>query len=93
MTMLYDKYKIYCQDNGMRPYGKQTFNKELETNLSDIVRGRDTTGNKRVWKHGIAEADDDEPAVEPFRAVAIIFRYAVAGKQFHHGAGAPFHRL
>ena len=50
MTMLYDKYKIYCQDNGMRPYGKQTFNKELETNLSDIARGRDSTGNKRVWK-------------------------------------------
>ncbi len=50
VTMLYDKYKIYCQDNGMRPYGKQTFNKELETNLSDIVRGRDSTGNKRVWK-------------------------------------------
>ena len=34
VTMLYDKYKIYCQDNGMRPYGKQTFNKELETRNS-----------------------------------------------------------
>ena len=32
------------------------------------------------FRHSMVEADDDKPAVEPFRTVAIIFRYAVARK-------------
>ena len=49
-TMLYEAYKIFCEDNGMKPYGKQTFNKELESNFDSLERSRDTTGNKRIWK-------------------------------------------
>ena len=43
VTYLYDRYKAFCKENGMLPYGKQTFNKELESNFGQIVRGRDTT--------------------------------------------------
>lgn len=49
-TILYESYKTFCDDNGMKPYGKQTFNKELESNFDSLVRSRDTTGNKRVWR-------------------------------------------
>ncbi len=49
-TVLYDRYKGFCDDNGMKPYGKQTFNKEIESNFPKTVRGKDSTGNKRVWK-------------------------------------------
>jgi putative DNA primase/helicase len=49
-TMLYDRYKTYCTDNGLLAYGKQTFNRELESCFPEIVRGRDTTGKRRVWR-------------------------------------------
>jgi len=49
-THLYERYTTFCKENGMMPYGKQTFNKELEANFCQIVRGRDSTGNCRVWK-------------------------------------------
>lgn len=34
-----------------------------------------------VLRHGVIEPNDDEPAVEALRAVTVILRYAVAGKQ------------
>lgn len=49
-TVLYDRYKVFCSDNGLMPCGKQTFNKEMESNFPEIVRTRDTTGKRRVWK-------------------------------------------
>jgi putative DNA primase/helicase len=47
---LYERYKEYCLDNGLRSLSQIKFNNELETNYPEIKRTLDTISRRKCWQ-------------------------------------------
>jgi putative DNA primase/helicase len=50
-TELFNKYKKYCDDAGMKAYAQNNFTKQLLEAIPSAVRGKDSLGNRRVIKN------------------------------------------
>ena len=58
-TELHERYKTYCDEIGCKPFAQRTFISQLCADFSDLERGRDTTGKRRVI-NGIRIKDDED---------------------------------
>jgi putative DNA primase/helicase len=47
---LYQKYKDFCQDGGMKKMAQPRFNAELSANFPEITRGQDKVSTRKVWR-------------------------------------------
>jgi putative DNA primase/helicase len=54
--VLYQNYKAFCQDSGMKAMSQTRFNAELEGNFTEIKRGQDKVSSRKVWR-GISFVD------------------------------------
>ena len=54
---LFNHYKRYCEDAGMKPYAQNHFIKKLLEAVPSACKGKDSMGNRRVVR-GIALTDD-----------------------------------
>ncbi|MCH4034727.1 MAG: phage/plasmid primase, P4 family [Lachnospiraceae bacterium] len=50
-TELFNKYKKYCEDAGMKAYAQNNFTKQLLEAIPSAERGKDSLGNRRVIKN------------------------------------------
>jgi putative DNA primase/helicase len=53
---LYQHYKDFCQESGLRAMSQTRFNSELEGNFTEIRRGQDRVSTRKVWR-GITYID------------------------------------
>ena len=51
-TELFNTYKVYCEECGMKPFSQKAFVQQILLVSSDVSRGVDTLGKKRVI-HGL----------------------------------------
>lgn len=58
-TELWERYQAYCTEIGCKPFAQRTFISQLCADFSDLERGRDTTGKRRVI-NGIRIKDDED---------------------------------
>ena len=49
-TELFNAYKAYCEECGLKPYSHRMFIQQLLASNSDISRGVDKTGKRRILK-------------------------------------------
>lgn len=56
---LYTRYREYCREGGLMSVSQRVFNRDVETTNTAVVRGRDKTGNRRVWR-GVRVLPDGE---------------------------------
>jgi len=49
-TELFNTYKGYCEECGLKPYSQRMFVQQLLASSSDISRGVDKTGKRRILK-------------------------------------------
>jgi len=61
ISELFETYGEWCEDQGIKAFGKQSFNKQLNNSLDNLIQGRD--GTIRTWK-GIALKSSDELSVK-----------------------------
>lgn len=47
---LFNRYKDYCSNAGMKPVSQTNFNKELQNNLPGVSRGQDKLSGRKVWR-------------------------------------------
>lgn len=49
-TELFNRYKVYCEEGGLKPFAQRTFVGNLTAAIPHVTRGRDTTGKRRIIK-------------------------------------------
>ena len=49
-TELFNAYKAYCEECGMRPFSQRSFVSNLTAECSEVTKGVDKTGNRRILK-------------------------------------------
>lgn len=49
-TELFNQYKAYCEECGMKPYAQRTFVSNVLAIAPDVTKGRDRTGKRRILK-------------------------------------------
>ena len=47
-TEIFNAYKGYCEECGLKPYSQRMFVRQLTTALPDVTRGVDTLGKRRI---------------------------------------------
>ena len=47
-TEIFNAYKGYCEECGLKPYSQRMFVQQLTSAYSDITRGIDTLGKRRI---------------------------------------------
>jgi len=56
-TEIFNAYKDYCEESGLKPYAQRMFVQQLTTSLPNVTRGVDKTGKRRILK-GIELSDE-----------------------------------
>ena len=56
-TELFNAYKSYCEEGGLKPYSQKMFVQQLTTAFPEITRGKDSVANRRLL-NGIFLCDD-----------------------------------
>ncbi len=56
-TEMYEAYRAYCTESGLKPCSQKAFVQRLTAAYPDVTRAKDTLGNRRVLK-GITLADN-----------------------------------
>ena len=49
-TLVFERYKQFCQDNCLRPMSQTSFNKDIERAYPQITRSIDNVSKRRIWK-------------------------------------------
>ena len=58
-TEMYEAYRSYCTESGLKPYSQKVFVQRLTAAYPNVTRAKDMLGRRRVLK-GIVLVDDDE---------------------------------
>ncbi len=48
--VVYDSYKKYCQECGMKEFAQKKFNAEVELLFPGVARAKDSLGKRRTWR-------------------------------------------
>jgi putative DNA primase/helicase len=48
--LLFERYREYCNRNGLKPLSQTNFNRDVETSDSRICRARDRVGSRHIWR-------------------------------------------
>ena len=56
-TELFNAYKAYCEEGGLKPYSQKMFVQQLTSAFTEITRGKDSVANRRLL-NGILLCDD-----------------------------------
>ncbi|GHV05975.1 hypothetical protein FACS1894217_03770 [Clostridia bacterium] len=48
--LLFEKYRDFCNKNGMKPLSQTNFNRDIETSDERIKRAVDKLGKRRTWR-------------------------------------------
>ena len=49
-TELFNRYKVYCEEGGLKPFAHRTFVGNLMATFASVAKGRDATGKRRIIK-------------------------------------------
>ena len=49
-TLVFERYKQFCQDNCLRPMSQNNFNKDIERAYPTITRDIDRLAKMRIWR-------------------------------------------
>jgi len=49
-TELFNAYKAYCEECGLKPFAQRTFVSNLTAVVTDVTKGKDKTGKRRTLK-------------------------------------------
>jgi len=48
--LLFERYRDYCNKNGLKPLSQTNFNRDVEASNIHICRARDKVGSRHIWR-------------------------------------------